>query len=193
MVELGLPKNATRGEVMKKTGWDQPGVGIDIAFKEAGIDRNMPVVNSAQYSDTMNSHRLAWYAATVSPEKGELMWQALSRRYFQGKDTEIHPIRLDSRALLMECAEEVGLDLKESERVLDSDMFRKEIVEVVDAMHKVGIHSIPVFCFEVDGIAEGSWLEKPKCQGRIFHHGSGNKTEFRRIFQRLHKMCDAKI
>jgi predicted DsbA family dithiol-disulfide isomerase len=193
MAELGLPKDAPRGEVMKKMGWDRPGAGIDLAFEQAGIKRNMETVNAVQYSDTMNSHRLAWYAGSVDREKGERMWQALSRRYFEGKDTEIRPIRLDNRAMLLECAEEVGLDTKEAERVLDSDLYRKEIVEVVEAMREFGINSIPVFCFEVDGIAQGSWLENPKSRGRMFHHGSGSAVDFYRVFQQLHNSCQANI
>merc|ERR1711871_640506 len=101
------------------------------------------------------------------------MWQALSRRYFEGKDTQIRPVRLDNRDLLLECAEEAGLDPQEARRVLDSDMYRKEIEEVVDAMHRVGIDSIPVFCFEVEGIAEGNWLndvQNTPSRGRILHH-----------------------
>jgi len=186
--DLGLPPDAHRAQVMKKMGWDKPG-GLDVLFQNAGIERNIDVVNNVQYADTMDSHRLAWYAASIDVEKGELMWRALSRRYFEGHDTEIRPIRLDSRPLLLECAEEVGLDLHEAERVLDSDVYRKEILEVVEAMHAVGIDSIPVLVFEVDGVAEGSWLERPKSQGRVFNHGSGNKEEFRNILQQLHNLC----
>jgi len=193
LAQLGLQPDAPRSQVMKKMGWDQPGGGIDVLFKNAGIDRDMDVVNNCQYADTMNSQRLAMYATTVDAEKGERMWRALSRRYFQGKDTQIRPIRLDSRPLLLECAAEAGLDLKEAERVLDSDVFRKEIEEVVEKMHSIGINSIPVLCFEVDGVAEGSWLDNPKAKGRLIHHGSGNPTEFRHILQQLHGMCRASL
>merc|ERR1712151_418979 len=48
---------------------------------------------------TMTAHRLCQYAASESNAKGELMWIALSRRWFMGKDTEIRPIRLDSREM----------------------------------------------------------------------------------------------
>merc|ERR1712070_835989 len=139
----------------------------------------------------MDSHRLAWYAKSVDVEKCEHMWKALSRRYFQGKDTELRPIRLDNRSLLLECAEEVGLDSKEAERVLDGDMFRNEILDVVEKMHAAGIQSIPVLCFEVEGIASGSWLEIPESPGRIIHHGSGSKAQSREILHQLHSLCSA--
>lgn len=192
LAQLGPPEDAPRSEVMKKMGWDKTG-GINLLFENAGIDRDMDVVNNVQYADTMDSHRLAWYAQSVDLQKGELMWKALSRRYFQGKDSEIRPIRLDSRPMLLECAAEVGLDLEESKRVLDSNVYRKEILEIVEKMHAAGINSIPVLCFEVQGVAEGSWLENPKSRGRIIHHGSGNTTDFRCIFQQLHSVCLANM
>ena len=109
-----------------------------------------------------DSHRLAWYAASVSAETGEQMWRALSERYFdrlfirmfdgmfyraiqshvrwnvlssdpvacryfEGKRTSIRPIRLDNLELLLECAEEVGLDRAEVQRVLSSDAYRAEV------------------------------------------------------------------
>jgi len=188
LAELGLPADAPRSKVMKKMGWDHATI-----FENAGIDRDMDVANNIQYADTMDSHRLAWYATSVDPEKGELMWKALSRRYFQGKDTQVRPIRLDSRPLLLECAEEVGLDLDEAKRVLDSRIYRDAILEVVEKMHAAGINSIPVLCFEVDGIAEGSWLENPTSRGRIIHHGSGNKADFCCIFRKLHTTCLANM
>merc|ERR1711862_757297 len=123
-------------------------------FHNAGLEAFW----GSQFSDTMDSHRLAWYANTVSPEKDELFWRATSRRYFEGKDTQISPIRLDNHEMLMECAEEVGLDLGEARRVLESDTYERAIWDVVHEMQAVGINSIPVLVFEVDGVAQGSWL-----------------------------------
>eukprot|EP00927_Polykrikos_kofoidii_P039469 TRINITY_DN33849_c0_g1_i1.p1 TRINITY_DN33849_c0_g1~~TRINITY_DN33849_c0_g1_i1.p1 ORF type:complete len:252 (+),score=45.41 TRINITY_DN33849_c0_g1_i1:183-938(+) len=211
MDELGLPRDATRGEVNKKMGWDRKG-GIDVLFAQAGLERDMDVVNMSQISDTMNSHRLAWYATSVSDEKGELMWSALSRRYFQGKDTAVRPLRLDSRAMLLECASEVGLDPVEAERVLDGDDYRAEITDTVERMHAAGLQSIPVLCFEVEGVAQGSWLDDPRVasdmagidpkqlarnfkasglQGREIHHGSGSMAAFRELLLRLHESSPA--
>lgn len=212
MDEIGLPHDAPRGQVLQKMGWDKGGIW-DL-FEQAGLDRDVEVCNTGQYSDTMNSHRLAWHAASISNEKGELMWKALSRRYFQGKDTAIRPIRLDSRPMLLECAEEVGLDLTECQRVLDSDMYRKDIVDCVQQMHAAGINSIPVLIFEIHGLAKGSWMQDPRvCSraaevdpqrlariasetsyfGREIHHGSGNMESFRSILLRLRNAFTASL
>jgi predicted DsbA family dithiol-disulfide isomerase len=139
----------------------------------------------------MDSHRLAWYAATESDEKGELIWRAYSRRYFEGKDTDIRPNRYDDHALLMECAQEVGLNLDEARRVLGSRVYEEEILTCVDQMHSVGIDSIPVLVFEVDGVAQGSWMQNPRSKGRKIHHGSGNKQEFMSILRSLDQVSAA--
>merc|ERR1719436_516997 len=98
-------------------------------YKSAGLNPDKDVVNAhVQMSDTMNSQRLGRWAASISPQMGEAMWRATSRRYFEGKDTAIRPIRLDSRELLLECAAVAGLDVEEAKRVLDSDLYRNEIV-----------------------------------------------------------------
>eukprot|EP00746_Dinoflagellata_sp_MGD_P138430 gnl/MRDRNA2_/MRDRNA2_72083_c0_seq1.p1 gnl/MRDRNA2_/MRDRNA2_72083_c0~~gnl/MRDRNA2_/MRDRNA2_72083_c0_seq1.p1 ORF type:complete len:167 (+),score=24.55 gnl/MRDRNA2_/MRDRNA2_72083_c0_seq1:392-892(+) len=159
----------------------------------------------------MDSQRLAWYASAKDPELGERMWRATSRRYFEGKDTQLKgkDCRLDNHELLLECAREAGLDQKEAKQVLaDPNLHRQDILNNVEAMHRVGIHAIPVLIFEVEGICDGSWLEDPraawpdedgpqqrtkriragsKCPGREIHHGSGNKEAFKQIFSRLHE------
>lgn len=197
MDELGLPHDAPRSEVAKKMGWANM-THMDELFTQAGIgprmcenpaDPSVCSLHESQVSDTMDSHRLAWYA--TSKGKGEDMWKALSRRYFEGKDTKIRPVRLDSRPMLMECAEECGLDLEEAKVVLESDKYRMEIKECVAQMHAVGINSIPVLVFEVEGVANDEWLRKPKCTGRYIHHGSGNKAEFTQILEMLHRQTSA--
>jgi len=177
----GLARDTPRGEVCEKAfGW--PLSHMENLFQQAGLNAYW----DTQFACTMDSHRLCWYAGTVSPEHGELIWRAMSRRYFEGKDTKIRPIRLDNHEMLLECAAEVGLDLEQARRVLQSDMYQKEILAVIQDMHSVGINSIPVLVFEVDGVADGSWLKKPRSKGRVIHNGSGNKGEFGAILQKFH-------
>ena len=131
----------------------------------------------------MDSHRLAWHAAQQSPETGERMWAALSERYFEGKHTQIRPIRLDSHELLLECAEEAGLDREESRRVLTSGAYEDEVHSSFLEVQKMGVDSIPVVIFEVAGVS--------RAEGRIVHHGSGSASEFRGVLERLHAACGA--
>lgn len=138
----------------------------------------------------MLAHRLAQYASTESNEKGERMWIALSRRWFMGKDTAIRPIRLDSREMLLECAEFAGLDMHNAKRVLDGEIISDcQIYDAVEEVHAAGIHSIPQLVFEVDGMAKGSWLTQPESRYRIVHSGSGSKATMKAALMQLHQAC----
>ena len=143
----------------------------------------------------MDSHRLAWHAAQQSPETGERLWAALSERYFEGKHTQIRPIRLDSHELLLECAEEAGLDREDSRRVLTSGAYEDEVHASFREVQKMGVDSIPVIIFECQGLGQGLGQELGQelgvAEGRIVHHGSGSASEFRSVLERLHAACGA--
>ena len=120
------------------------------------------------------------------------MWTAISRRFFMGKDTEIRPIRVDSRELLMECASVSGLNLEKAGRVIDGEIItEKEVYDEVDKVHAAGIHSIPVLVFEVEGLASGHWISNPNAKFRKVHHGSGNNgsESFKALLKQLHSSC----
>lgn len=189
MASIGLPPDAPRYKIAERMNWKDD--YIDSLFEKAGLSpRDKETTKMKQMADTMDSHRLGRYAAkTVDGEKCELLWTALARRYFMGKDTQIRPIRLDNRAMLLECAQEAGLDAKEVGKVLDTDMYRKEILDDVARMHVAGVKSIPVIVFEVAGVASGDWLSSPKSTGREIFHGSGNRQDFCAILRRLHATC----
>jgi len=171
--------------------WQTRGQFFDKLIAHAGLSpRNKSVTDHRISTSTMLAHRLAQYATTESNEKGELMWIALSRRWFMGKDTKIRPIRLDSHELLLECAESAGLDMEKARQVLNGGVVsEKEIHRAVDAVHAVGIHSIPQLVFEVDGMAKGSWLTQPDSSFRVVHHGSGSKESMQAVLERLHNAC----
>jgi predicted DsbA family dithiol-disulfide isomerase len=136
----------------------------------------------------MLAHRLAQYAATESNAKGELMWIALSRRWFMGKDTDIRPIRLDSREMLLECAEYAGLNMDNAERILNGEMISEaDIQREVRKVHAAGIHSIPQLVFEIEGLARGHWLTAPDARHRIIHGGSGSKETMKACLLQLHQ------
>lgn len=150
--------------------------------------RNKDVTDHRINTATIHAHRLAQYAATESNEKGELVWIALSRRWFMGKDTEIRPIRLDSREMLLECAEVAGLNMENARRVIDGEIISNaDIYREVQKVHAAGIHSIPQLVFEVDGLAAGHWLTAKDSKYRIIHGGSGDKDSMKACLLKLHE------
>lgn len=188
MASIGLPSDAPRYMVSKRMNWKDD--YIDGLFALAGLSpRDKETTALKQMSDTMDSHRLGMYAASVSSEKSERLWTAFSRRYFMGKDTQIRPLRLDNHALLLECAEEAGLDRNEALRVLKTDAYRQEILDSVEQSRACGISSIPVITFEVDGKARGAWRTNQSCPRREVYRGSGSRDEFSALLRRLHAGC----
>lgn len=173
-----LAPDATRKEVFEGMGWKPPGQDGRLGQLFRGV--GLTPFWGAQEADTMDSHRLAWYAASVSPDKGEAVWRALSERYFEGK-TDIEPVRLDNPALLMEAAEQAGLDLNEAHHVISTNAYYAEVHESFMEMQRAGINSIPVLIFEVVGSQTSSVP--------LIHHGSGSTEEFVGILKKLHAEC----
>jgi len=134
----------------------------------------------SQYSDSMDSHRLAYWAGTISHQAGEKVWNAISERYFEGRHAvDDKPVKLADHQMLLRCAADAGLDLQQAKRVLETGAYRKEVQDTVAATKASGITSIPVMTFEVE--REG------QAKLSLTHHGSGNKAEFREILEQLHQ------
>jgi len=169
--------------------WHTKGKFFDDLVAQSGLSpRNKDVTDHRISTSTILAHRLAQYAATESNEKGELMWIALSRRWFMGKDTEIRPIRLDSREMLLECAAYAGLDMENVNRVFAGEIISdNDIHREVEKVHAAGFHSIPQLVFEVEGLAEGHWLSAPDSQYRIIHGGSGSKETMKSCRAKHHR------
>merc|ERR1712125_238003 len=92
--------------------------------------------------------------------------------------------------LLMEVASKADLDLEATRKVLEGITLEQEILDKVATVHKLGIHSIPLLIFEVEGLAPGSWTSHAqKSKFRKVHHGSGNMEAFRAILEELHQAC----
>jgi len=183
MGRLNLSADASRGEMYAAIG-PQFKTQMGRLYAEAGLDVNF----ECRITPTMDSHRVAWYAAEVDEQKGEAMWKVMSQRYFEGKGTSDKAVRLSDHDFLLSCAEQVGLDKQEVTQVLQSDRYRSEIEECVELMHRCGINSIPVLIFEVNGEAKGNvWSGNAPSEGRTVHNGSGSVKEFASILRRLHR------
>jgi len=105
-----------------------------------------------------------------------------------GKDTEVRPIRLDSRDMLLECAEFAGLNMENAERVLNGEIISDATIHnEVQKVHDANIHSIPQLVFEVEGLATGHWLTTPDSQYRLVHGGSGSMESLKACLVQLHQ------
>lgn len=152
------------------------------------------------YSDTIDSHRLAWYAATVG--KGEATWDELSRRFYEGRP---EPIVLGDHAKLLEVAAVVGLDVAETKRVLETGEYKEEVKAADRQMRLKGIEGIPVIFFDVQSTGRGDPLRgalpKVRTDGSRYAADppvlrltvlltrwcwSRSVKEFREVFEQMH-------
>jgi len=174
---FNAPRDATRYDIAQQI-WGGTDV-MNKLFLAAGRDCRKGW--GSQYSDSMDSHRLAYYAATVSHEAGEKVWNAIGERYFEGRhapEGSTKPVYLADHEMLMACAADAGLDLDEARRVLSTDAYRKEVTDTVARTKSSGVQSIPVIEFQVE---RGEGLPPVTA----VHHGSGNKKDFLNILEEL--------
>ena len=181
---LDLPADATKADVAKKTGRDHG--GIRKLFRECGLEPDWEKASGpgSGFSDTLDSHRLAWYAATLG--KGEDVWDTLSKRYFEGKP---EPMVLGSHEQLLEVASVCGLDVAEARQVLQSGQYKEEVKADDRQMRLKGIEGIPVMFFDVVGTGRDDPL-----RGALPHvrtDGSRSENEFCTVFEQLHQATAA--
>lgn len=189
--EKGFPPNTTRGQLEDAGKMSATSdASIDALYVDCGLSpRNKEATRQKIWTDTMQAHKLAQYAATESPEKGEIVWWTLGQNFFMGKDTDLRPIRLDDSQLLMEVAQKADLDLQAVGDVLGGSSFEKQILHQVDQVHSLGIHAIPFLVIEIPQLVSDSWTSGKKSPYRKLHRGSGNRASFQAIFEELHRSC----
>lgn len=84
--------------------------------EEAGYDIDFGKVRE---STDFDAHRL--YKFAMDHGKGQIVRDLLHKAYF--KDCKV----LADRKVLLEAAKEAGLDLAETEKMLDSDLYKREV------------------------------------------------------------------
>jgi predicted DsbA family dithiol-disulfide isomerase len=113
-------------------------VGLDkLGFTEENLAKR-------RQSSTLRSHRLVYYLAKkYSFEVSEKLYSVLNRKHFTEGGI------LNDLDMLLDSVEEAGADRADCERFLLSTDGVESIFRTVDAVHSLGIHSIPTVV--VDG------------------------------------------
>lgn len=105
--------------------------------KEVGLHYNFDGLKTA---NTVKAHRLTKWAYTKG--KGSEFSERVFHAYFiEGK-------AIGKQDVLVQLAEEVGLDGKEAEEVLNSHQFSKEVEQEIQQAQVYGIRGVPFFVFE---------------------------------------------
>eukprot|EP00035_Acanthoeca_spectabilis_P030258 m.8628 g.8628 ORF g.8628 m.8628 type:complete len:151 (-) comp4081_c0_seq1:290-742(-) len=117
---------------------------------QTGRDLGVAMDFGVEVGNTLDSHRLLWWAGAkgedpadpTAPGTQEALARILARGHFtQRRSAQDHAV------LVAACAE-VGLDGAEAQQVLDApERYQDEVLAAIDALHRRGIFSIPVFVF----------------------------------------------
>ncbi len=107
---------------------------ITLHAKNSGLNFRYDIM---KMTNTLTAHRL--YKSALGTDKEDQLMKRLLEGYFQeGKD-------LADLKYLTELAKELGLDLKKTEEVLNSDKYLEDVNEDLNDAHLVGINSVPFF------------------------------------------------
>ncbi|MCR9134466.1 MAG: DsbA family oxidoreductase [Alphaproteobacteria bacterium] len=111
---------------------------------EAGRAENIPFDFDAiaVSPNTLDAHRLIRWSAMEAPGVQDRLVEALFRAYFvQGK-------HIGDNAVLLEAAEEAGMDRAVAETLLQGDADRTEVETEIETARKMGVTGVP--CFILD-------------------------------------------
>lgn len=111
--------------------------------REAGLTESMGFteenLSRRNQSSTLDAHRLIQYISKeYSPELAERVYDILNRKHF------IEGGILNDRSLLLSAVDEVGLNTRKCDEYLATMNGITEVLEMVETVHSLGIHSIPV-------------------------------------------------
>lgn len=109
---------------------------IEDYAEQSGLQMNLSKV---VHVNSMDAHRLIKLAYTKSDELANKLINKLYNLYFvQGQSIADH-------AVLKKAAVNVGLDANDTEQVLNSDQFEKEVRKDEMAAQRMGVQGVPFF------------------------------------------------
>ncbi|MFK0165500.1 DsbA family oxidoreductase [Rhizobium sp. NPDC090279] len=116
--------------------------------REVGIKFDFDAIKIGP--NTLDAHRLIHWAVTESREKQDKVVDALFKANFEeGRNVGDH-------AVLLEIAEEAGLDRSIIATLLASDADRDLIAGEIEAAQKIGVTGVPFFIFDQQYAVSGA-------------------------------------
>jgi predicted DsbA family dithiol-disulfide isomerase len=97
----------------------------------------LPYTTDRMHGNTATAHRLLQFAGVQ--DRRDPLLESLFRTHFSGKASIFDP------DVLLELAVKSGLDRAESADVIESDRYRQEVEQDVDAARQLGIGGVPFF------------------------------------------------
>ena len=140
MPKAGLPRNDYRAQKFgaeRAEELDQriteAAAGVGLAFRTDLMTRT---------PNTVDAHRLAWFAATQGTMEQDAVVEAMFRGYFiEGRD-------IGDRAVLTELAGQAGLECKAVATFLAGTQGRTEVLEEDRGARNSGLSGVPTFAMQ---------------------------------------------
>jgi predicted DsbA family dithiol-disulfide isomerase len=119
----------------------KPGGRLD-QLANAGRNVGINFTKSRKVVPTMGGHRLMEWCNINHPEKGNDLMEVLFSKYFEENED------VSQKAILMDAAKEVGLDLVLVEQFLDSSEKKAEVEQKDEyAKRTLRVSGVPYFMF----------------------------------------------
>lgn len=114
----------------------------------AGITFDFEAISIAP--NTLDAHRLIYWAETLGQEAQTRLVGRLFRAYFEeGQNIGDHEV-------LASLAADAGMNVAHARELLGSDVNRKEVLEAVEAVQRMGISGVPCFLLEGRYVVSGA-------------------------------------
>ena len=105
--------------------------GIHFAFERIEVSPN-----------TLDAHRLLRWAVTASPHHQDMLKERLLADYFiEGRDVSDHDV-------LLQAANDVGLDAKKIKPLLESDLDVENVRQEIAYLQHIGVTGVPCYIFD---------------------------------------------
>ena len=116
--------------------------------REVGINFNFEAIKIGP--NTLDAHRLIHWAMTENREKQDRVVNALFKANFEeGRNVGDH-------AVLLDIAEQAGLERSVIAALLASDADRDLVIAEIDAAQKIGVSGVPFFIFDQQYAVSGA-------------------------------------
>ncbi len=139
--KLGKDRQAYLSE---KFGGEDRAREIYSRIVDAGREENIPFEfdRIAVSPNTLDAHRVIRWAASEAPGVQDRLVEILFRMFFtEGKN-------IGDNAVLLEAAEEAGMDRAITEGLLTGDADRTEVEQEIEVARKMGVTGVPCFILE---------------------------------------------
>lgn len=121
----------------KTVDWaKQMNKNVSDTAKKAGLNFD---IDNAKYTNTLDAHRLIHLAKKFNLQD-KAKEKLLSAYFIEGKN-------VGNKDTLIEIAKDIGLETNDVSDMLNSDLYKKEVLNDIETGQRIGLTGVPFFVF----------------------------------------------